>query len=248
MQVNFLSLKHEISYHTIVAQHHSLMNKKILRRYDIWVKWVSGVILFSPWLWLCFPKSPWWIALSVCGLFSTLYTILFFEARARSVADYEVIKQFYKSFLPSERLSAHAQRAPKQIKTILNKIQVSILDRYCQRTRFEYVVSINDLKNRIQERTGFKNKFLRCRWLFGGGSIILSCLFSNRIEYFLNNGTWWDSTFARRILSLFVIGVSMCFMALGVYIIRTAGQEKRDRPDLNLRDVLNAKLDQMIDG
>jgi len=248
MQVNFSSLKHEISYHTIVAQHHSLMNKKILRRYDIWGKWVISVIWFSFWLWLCFPKSPWWIALSECGLFGMLYTILFFEARARSVADYEVIKQFYKSFLLSERLSVHARRSPKQIKAILNKIQMSILDRYCQRARFEYAVSISDLKNRIQERTGFKNKFQRYRWLLGWGGIILSCIFPNRIEYFVNNGNWLDSRSGQRILGLLVIGVSVCLMALGVYIIWTVGREKRDRPDLNLRDVLNAKLDQMIDG
>lgn len=246
--MNFSGLKHEISYYTILSKHHSSMNKKILRRYDIWVKWVSGVILFSPWLWLCFPKSPWWIALSVCGLFGMLYTILFIEARAQSVADYEVIKQFYKSFLPSEGLAPHAQRSPKKIKTILNRIQVSILDQYCQRTRLEYAVSISDLKNRIQERTGFKNKFQRYRWLLGWGSVILSCLVSNRIEYFVNNGNWWDSISGQRILGLFVIGVSGCLMALGVYLIWTARREKRDRPYQNLRDVLNAKLDQMIDG
>lgn len=247
MQANFSGLKHEISYYTIVAQHHSSMDKKILRRYDIWVQWVGGVILFSPWLWLCFPKSPWWIALSVVGLFCMLYSILFFEVRARSVADYEAIKQSYKSFLPSEGLSAHAQRSPKQIKAIFNKIQVSIFDRYCQRTRLKYVVSISDLKNRIQERVGLKNKFQRYRRLIVWGSAILSCLFSSMTEYFLSNGAW-NTIFTRRILSLFIIGASMYFMALGVYIIKIAWGEKQERPYLNLRDVLNAKLDQMING
>lgn len=244
MQGSFTGIKADISYNGVLSSYHSETDKRLLRRFQIGIASIALAIMAMPLLWYFRPISG-WMLIPMVVLLTALGIVVYIESIKRSLADYEVIKSRYSQYLPQGGLSEKGRKFREKVREIFTEIRVDNFDQYCQNIGYDYIISLNDISNRIRNKTILWNRLRHYRFvaIFVSTSIVmlLSCI----VDYYLNTGTFEDS-FIAHLKDLAFIALLLCSFAYCIDMFKMGLQEKKERPYKDLQNVINAKIDWLI--